>query len=499
MLTDPKLDTKKGSYTFKYDANGNTLSKTFIKSGIDDTTVPPIIPSGNLYFDFEGDNVQGWLPQGEGVILNTSLEAAHGGNKSLKVSNRTATWHGPILNVKNNIVAQKSYQIKAFVRLPQGAVASQVMMTIHRTMPDGNSYYDNISTKMVTSGGWATLEGIYQLNEPATSMYLYMESASPNASFFIDNLSLEAYTDGPAPLIHNFEDGTVQGWFPQGDGVLVTNTNEAASEGSRSLKITNRNANWQGPALDLSSYMKPGVTYSISGKLLLPQGTTSSDILLTMNRGDGSGASHYDNISASHVTTEGWVVFEGKYTFTGSIANLIIYMESPNATASFYLDEFKVEKYVEAPPVISHDFEDETLQGWTAQGEGVTLQISGDTAKSGFRSMKVTNRTAQWQGPLLDLTSLIKPDTKYQIKAAVKLVSGTSPSDLLFTIHRESPNGTHFYENVSAGTVTDGDWVIIGGTYKYSDLAAKNLSLYVESNNATSSFYIDDFIILLDK
>ncbi|WP_341278961.1 carbohydrate binding domain-containing protein [Paenibacillus sp. FSL H8-0537] len=465
----------------------------------DPPVVTPTEPAENLYLDFEDGTVQNWIGQGEGVVLSNTQELAYGGASSLKVSNRTLGWHGPMLNITNHIVPQQSYQIKAFVRLPQGTPAAQVMMTIRRTLPDGNSYYDNISTKMVTSSGWATFEGIYQLNEPATSMYLYLESASPTASFLLDNVSIEAYSAEPAPLVHDFEDGTTHGWYAQGEGVLVANTQEAASSGSHSLKISNRSAEWQGPALDLTSYMKKGQTYTLSGKLRLPQGVTASDILLTMNRTDENGLHYYDNVSASHVTVDGWVDFEGVYTFTGTVAGLNIYMESPNATASFYLDDFKVEKYVEAAPVVSHDFEDETLQGWVAQGESVVLQNTGETANGGQRSLKVSDRTAEWQGPLLDLTSLLKPNTKYRIKAAVRLPQGTAASDLLFTIHREAQDGTHSYDNVSASSVTANEWTMINGTYEYNGAAAKNLSLYVESNNATSSFYIDDFIILLDK
>ena len=40
---------------------------------------------------------------------------------------------------------------------------------------------------------------------------------------------------------HDFEDGTLKGWIPRG-AVTLTNTTEAAADGTRSLKTTGRTA-----------------------------------------------------------------------------------------------------------------------------------------------------------------------------------------------------------------------------------------------------------------
>lgn len=487
---------------YVYDKNGNMLSSKYTKAAVTPPVAPPVSGTGLLH-TFEDGTSQGWAPQGDGVQLINSQDIASRGKHSLKVINRTASWQGPILEVTPAIEKGNSYRIKAAVRLPQGEESTQIMMTIKRTLADGSSFYDHLNTQTVTADGWAVLEGVYMISQEASNLSLYLESTSDTAVFYLDDASIDAYvapspTPSPAPapdtLLHDFENGTTQGWSAQGDGVVVANSQEAASAGSHSLKISGRTASWQGPILNLTSNMKKGVTYDISGKIKLAEGTPSSDILLTMNRKAADGTDYYENISASHVTADGWAFFEGVYTFTGEVTNLTVYMESANATASFYLDEFQVKKHEAAPPVISHDFEDGSLQGWNALGEGVVLSNADEAASSGQRSLKVTNRTAEWQGPLLNLTGSLQADQSYTVRAAFRLHGDSAPANLLMTIHRKTAEGVDYYDNVSVNVVKAGEWAILEGPYSYSGDASE-LSLYVESSDATVGFFVDDFTI----
>ncbi|KQN97053.1 carbohydrate binding domain-containing protein [Paenibacillus sp. Leaf72] len=481
---------------YVYDKNGNMLSSKYTKADVVPPVAPPVSGTGVVHH-FEDGTTQGWTSQGDGVQLVNSQEIARSGKHSLKVTNRTAAWQGPILDATQWIEKGKSYRIKAAVRLAQGEESTQIMMTIRRTLADGSSFYDHLNTQTVTADGWAVLEGVYMTSQEASNLSLYLESTSDTAVFYLDDVSIDVYV-APAPstetLLHDFEDGTTQGWSAQGDGVVAANSQEAASAGSRSLKISGRTASWQGPILNLTSFMKKGATYDISGKIKLSEGTPSSDILLTMNRKAADGTDYYENISASHVTADGWAFFKGVYTFTGEVTHLTVYMESANATASFYLDEFQVKKHEAAPPVISHDFEDGSLQGWNALGEGVVLSNSDEAASSGQRSLKVTNRTAEWQGPLLNLTNALQADQSYTVRAAFRLLDDSAPANLLMTIHRKTAEGADYYDNVSVNVVKAGEWAILEGPYSYSGDASE-LSLYVESSDATVGFYVDDFTI----
>src|SRR6187549_1030725 len=49
---------------------------------------------------------------------------------------------------------------------------------------------------------------------------------------------------------HDFEDGTLKGWIPRG-AVTLTNSTEAAADGTHSLKTTGRSANFHGPSLNV--------------------------------------------------------------------------------------------------------------------------------------------------------------------------------------------------------------------------------------------------------
>ena len=57
--------------------------------------------------------------------------------------------------------------------------------------------------------------------------------------------------------------------------------------------------------------------------------------------------------------------------------------------------------------VVQNDFEDGTLQGWTARGGGVVLTNSTVVAHGGTHSLLTTGRTAGFHGPSLNILSTL--------------------------------------------------------------------------------------------
>jgi endo-1,4-beta-xylanase len=51
-------------------------------------------------------------------------------------------------------------------------------------------------------------------------------------------------------------------------------------------------------------------------------------------------------------------------------------------------------------------------------------------------SLKTTGRTAGFHGPSLNLLGVLSPGTVYQVTAAVRLVSGEAPTQLIITVQR---------------------------------------------------------------
>ena len=76
-----------------------------------------------------------------------------------------------------------------------------------------------------------------------------------------------------------------------------------------------------------------------------------------------------------------------------------------------------------AQTVISHDFEDGTLQGWRPRGTAV-VENTTEAANTGTHSLQTTNRSAGFNSPARELLGVLSPNTPYQVRVAVRLLSG---------------------------------------------------------------------------
>ncbi len=461
-------------------------------------------------YGFEDGTTQGWAPRGGGVTLAASTEAAHSGTYSLKTTGRSAGWHGPSLNLLGTLQKDATYKISGYVRLVAGQPPSRLIFTMQRTPTGGSTVYEWVAASAengVTDAGWVKLEGLYTFTGDVSELVLYVESPNATAEFYLDDLTITLLSPPlpPGTIIQNgFEDGTTQGWTPRGGGVTLAASTEAAHSGTYSLKTTGRSAGWHGPSLNLLGTLQKDATYKISGYVRLVAGQPPSRLIFTMQRTPTGGSTVYEWVAASAengVTDAGWVKLEGLYTFTGDVSELVLYVESPNATAEFYLDDLTITLL--SPPlppgtIIQNGFEDGTTQGWAPRGGGVTLAASTEAAHSGSHSLKTTGRTQNWHGPSLNLLGKLQEGAIYEISGYVRLVAGQPPSRLIFTMQRTPTGGSTVYEWVVASAengVTDAGWVKLEGLYTFTGDASE-LVLYVESPNATAEFYLDDVTIV---
>lgn len=139
--------------------------------------------------------------------------------------------------------------------------------------------------------------------------------------------------------------------------------------------------------------------------------------------------------------------------------------------------------------VASHTFDDGSTAGWIPRGS-VSLRAVTDVSRSGAMSLRATGRTAGWHGPSLDLTDTLKKGGVYEIAGWVRLAAGQPESRLKFTVQR----GSNQYDQVNNPVpVTDREWVLVHGRYTFTEDA--QLLLYLESDDPTSAYYLDDFSI----
>jgi endo-1,4-beta-xylanase len=333
-----------------------------------------------------------------------------------------------------------------------------------------------------------------------TTKYVVMFVALASLLILTGSWANVVSADSHVILETDFEDGTTQGWGPRGDVTLEAVTEDAQS-GSYSLKTTGRTANWNGPSINVMGMLQPGGVYEVSGYVKLAQGQPASQLIMSMQRTPVGGDTAYDWIAPSAedgVTDAEWVFLQGEYTFAEEVSGLDIYVESPNETVEFYLDNFTITE-VSPPPsttIVETDFEDGTTQGWGPRGS-VTVEAVTEDAQSGTYSLKTTGRTANWNGPSLNVLGLMQPGAVYEISGYVKLVSGQPASQLIISMQRTPEGGDTSYDWIApseADGVTDAEWVLLQGQYTF-DSEVSGLDIYVESPNETVEFYLDSFTI----
>ncbi|BAM47864.1 endo-1,4-beta-xylanase [Amphibacillus xylanus] len=143
------------------------------------------------------------------------------------------------------------------------------------------------------------------------------------------------------------------------------------------------------------------------------------------------------------------------------------------------------EEEFEPVVIYENNFENNDLDGWFGRGPAeveITDDESGDN-----NAVLVTGRTVSWHGPGINLTELLESGAQYEMEVSVKRVSAEGES----TFDAKVAEQPEFYNPVSTSTITDTEWTILKGTYILEGNVT-NAEFYVESNNPTEDFYVDN-------
>jgi endo-1,4-beta-xylanase len=448
---------------------------------------------------FEDGTLEGWVARGGGVVLTNTDEAAFAGNRSLKTTGRSQPFHGPSLSLLGQLTKGATYRVTVSARLAAGEAPTSMRVTMQRTPVAGGDQFDQIAfNASVTDGAWVTLSGTYSFATDVTGLLLYVEAASPTASYYIDGFNLSELA--PPPLQADFEDGTLQGWTPRGGGVALENTTEAAFAGTRSLETTGRTAGFHGPSRDLLNQLTKGATYQVVVSARLLPGEAPTTLRVTMQRTPAGGGAQFDGIASnSNVTDAAWVTLTGIYSFATDVTGLLLYVEATSATASYYIDSFSITQL--APPPgppgntagATASFETGTREGWFARTGTEVLTVTSADAHGGAFSLLTSNRTSAFRGPAYDVTNVMFNGSRYRIQLWAKLAPGEPDTQLRVSLERRLGTAlTSFHTVVGNTTVTAAGWVLFAATIDVN-LANTALTLYVESANGLASFHIDDF------
>ena len=311
---------------------------------------------------------------------------------------------------------------------------------------------------------------------------------------------------------YSFEDGTADGWTSFNGATTPVATTAAAYAGSYSLLTTTSSQGQGGPSISLNGILLPGATYTITGYVMLTSGEAATNANFTVKRTDPtcSGGACYDTVGnyTVAVSSSGWAQIGGTYTPATTATAFTLYAQIVGASSaqSFYLDDVVITETAPPPsgtPVATYTFQDGGLDGWFPFGSPTLtnaappiLDPAGDT-----HSLLVSNRTATYMGPALNLVGITNIDAgaTYQVSAYVLLTAPDS-SNPTVTISTKLADcaTTGAYTNLgTSAALSSTAWTKVTGTLSFSNQPGppSSLVLYIQSSSATDSFYIGDVVI----
>jgi hypothetical protein len=151
--------------------------------------------------------------------------------------------------------------------------------------------------------------------------------------------------------------------------------------------------------------------------------------------------------------------------------------------------------------ITNSGFETNTT-GWSVHGGGATISSTNAQSHSGTRSLLITGRTQSYQGPEYNVLSVVTPGMSYSVSVWGRLSTSTPSGSLNVTLRYTCNGGTNagdkfarWVEPVVAATTS---WTRLTNVRAIPTCPGGTMSaafIYVESETATLSYYIDDVVL----
>jgi endo-1,4-beta-xylanase len=480
-------------------------------------------------YSFEDGTADGWTSFNGASTPVATTAAAYSGSYSLLTTTNPSGAGGPSVSLNGVLQAGATYTITGYVMLTSGETATNANFTIKRSDPScsGGTCYDTVGTYQVpvASSGWVQIGGSYTVSTTETGLVLYAQlvGATTAQSFYLDEVVITetAPPPGGTPIAtYTFADGGLDGWTPFGSASLANSVPPILDPNgdARSLLVSNRTAGYMGPSLNLLSVnnVVAGATYQITAYVLLaaPDSSNPAATLSTKTTNCANTSGSYSNLATSGpLSSTAWTKVQGTLSFSnlpGPPSSLVLYIQSSSATDSFYIDDVTIGELSPPPPSLSQQdnsgisttFEDGGLDGWSSRA-GSTLTNTTAEAHSGTHSLLVTGRTANYDGPQINVSDKMYVGSVYNASVWVMLMPTDGSNHILNMSLQTTLDGNPSYPSMTAypGVTipADGNWHQISVTrYNMSnnyDPGAAYLYLQTvpASGNDLVSFYVDDF------
>lgn len=301
-----------------------------------------------------------------------------------------------------------------------------------------------------------------------------------------------------------FESGEYDGWTSFGSKSELSITDEKAYGGFLSLRSHNRTEIWSGPSLNLTDIVVPGEEY-LFRVYAICESSEEMTVNLTLKYVDVNGAESYNNIAGATVNRDEWMFIEGTAIIPDNIKDAVFYIESGTGTEVFCIDDVSI--YGKSKPKnevvteventsLEFDFEND-LEGWIPRGD-ILLEVDGKFSYSGGNSLFVSERTEDWNVPMVRLTNMIQGGN-YTYSAYVMYIDKKNDEDRSFSICVQyNFNGEAIYYPIKSKLLQNGTWSKISGDF-ILPVDATDVYFYVRADDEESnelSFYVDNVKIV---
>ena len=137
----------------------------------------------------------------------------------------------------------------------------------------------------------------------------------------------------------DFENGS-GGFSGRGAATAEVSSSEHFS-GSKSLYVSGRTAEWNGAGMDLDYRIyKAGETFSFSTNVKYTDGPATDKFYLSLQYTDANGKTAYDHIAEGTAVKGEWVqLLNTTYTMPEGGSDYNLYVEMPESTSDFYMDD----------------------------------------------------------------------------------------------------------------------------------------------------------------
>ena len=454
--------------------------------------------------NFDSDT-EGWQGRGATVVHNST--EGYDSPGSIYVSERTANWAGGQYDALNLLETGTEVEISLWVKHTTDT-AIQMTLAVENTVSDTTNYTWVNNNDAVQADTWTLMEGSFLVEsaDDFTKALIYVEAADPDVSYYLDDVKIskvasdsdttvstpEVVTDAALSILltHDFEEDQ-NGWVGRGDALAAVSDLEA-QEGSQSLHVTERTANWQGAQVDALSFLDLNTDYELSTYVWFDGADGATDTFKLSVQKVIDGTMGWDTVSEVVATANTWTELKGSYKLTteGEVTEYTIYVEAADLSHDYYVDYFTVGGNWSGQ---SFDFED-GIQGFQPR-IGEEVLTSEAPGKSGEKSLKVAERAFNYSGAKYDLLNKMQVGATYTVEAWLYQTSGTDQS---ISLTMEKSAGSTAYDYITGGTIPSDTWTKISGEYSLSattDITA--LSVYFEATEPSLDFYVDDMSIAL--